>query len=121
MRYTISLVPHQLTLSLSLSLTPAFAYEPSPYADRYHLHRHSEIWLAPQSLPLPPLSRDEDFMQLFTPDAPWHFAVAHTKVFNLYDSSIGHTTQDTVNTIVTDLNRTHTAIELETTILHSDP
>lgn len=110
-----------LALSLMLALTPAFADEPTPDADRDHRHRHSEIWLAPQSLPLPPLSRDEDFMQMFTPDAPWHFASAHTKVFKLYGSFLGHATQDEINTIVADLNRRHIAIALETGILLADP
>lgn len=107
-----------LALSLLLMLAPAFADDP---ADVHAGHRHSEIWLAPQSLPLPPLSRDEDFMQLFTPDAPWHFAAAHTQVFKLYSSFVGHATQDEINIVVADLNRRHIAIALETGILLADP
>jgi hypothetical protein len=121
MKVVSRLASQALALSLILSLTSAFADEPAPDADRDHRHRHSEIWLAPQSLPLPPLSRDEDFMQMFTPDAPWHFAAAHTKVFKLYGSFLGHATQDQVNTIVADLNRRHIAIGLENGILLADP
>src|SRR2546430_983275 len=121
MRVVSRLASQALALSLMLSLTPAFADEPAPDADRDHRHRHSEIWLAPQSLPLPPLSRDEDFMQLFTPDAPWHFAAAHTKVFKLYGSFLGHATQDQVNTICAVPTRRPIAIGLETGILLADP
>ena len=106
-----------LALSLMLTLSPAFADDLS---DVHAKHRHFEIWLAPQSLPPPPLSRDEDFMQLFTPDAPWHFAAAHTQVFKLYGSFVGHATQDQINTIVADLNRRHIAIALENGILLAD-
>src|SRR5690349_2095364 len=112
------IVSQALAFSLMLSLSPAFAED---QLDPHARHRHSEIWLAPQSLPLPPLSRDEDFMQLFTPDAPWHFAAAHTKVFKLYGSFLGHATQDQVNTIVADLSRRHIVIGLETGILLADP
>ncbi|MBV8574196.1 MAG: hypothetical protein JOZ58_04030 [Acetobacteraceae bacterium] len=106
-----------LALSLMLTLSPAFADDLSDVDAR---HRHTEIWLAPQSLPLPPLSRDEDFMQLFTPDTPWHFAAAHTQVFKLYGSFVGHATQDQINTVVADLNRRHIAIALENGILLAD-
>jgi hypothetical protein len=108
-----------LALSMIVSImAPALAEDqPDSRANR----RQSEIWLAPQSLPLPPLSRDEDFMQLFTPDAPWHFAAAHTEVFKLYGSFIGHATQDQINIIVADLNRRHIAIALETGILFAEP
>jgi hypothetical protein len=76
-----------------------------------------EVWLAPQSLMPAPLSRDEDFMQMFNPDAPWKIAAAHTQVFKLYGSFVGHATQAQINIIVADLNRRHIAIALENGVL----
>jgi hypothetical protein len=118
MKIVAGIASRALAISLMLSLTPALAEDQPDAHDR---HRHSDIWLAPQSLPLPPLSRDEDFMQMFTPDAPWHFAAAHTEVFKLYGSFVGHATQDEINIIVADLNRRHIAIALENGILLADP
>ncbi|MHB8812755.1 MAG: hypothetical protein ACYDAE_05765 [Steroidobacteraceae bacterium] len=79
-------------------------------------HR-AEVWLAPQSLPPAPLSRDDDFMQMFKPDAPWKVAAAHTQVFKLYGSFVGHATQAQINGIVADLNRRRIAIALENGVL----
>jgi len=87
-----------------------------PQADR-DAHR-VEVWLAPQSLMPWPLPRDEDFMQMFEPDAPWRVAAQHTQVFKLYGTFVGHTTQAQINTIVADLNRRHIAIALENGVLN---
>lgn len=76
-----------------------------------------QVWLAPQSLPLAPLARDEDFMQMFKPDAPWRVAAAHTQVFKLYGSFVGHATQPQIDAIVADLKRRHMAIALESGVL----
>ena len=76
-----------------------------------------EIWLGPQSLPPAPLAHDADFMEMFTPAAPWRFAAAHTQVFKLYGSFLGHTTQAQVNAIVADLKRRHIAIALENGVM----
>ncbi len=76
-----------------------------------------QIWLAPQSLPLPPLARDEDFMQMFKPNAPWRVAGAHTQVFKLYGSFVAHATQPQISAIVADLKRRHIAIALESGVL----
>jgi hypothetical protein len=82
---------------------------------------HSEIWLAPQSLMPAPLAHDEDFMEMFTPDAPWKFAASHTQVFKLYASYLGHTSQEQVNVVVADLNRRHIDIALENGVMNVGP
>jgi len=56
-------------------------------------------------------------MQMFNPDAPWKIAAAHTQVFKLYGSFVGHATQAQINIIVADLNRRHIAIALENGVL----
>jgi len=76
-----------------------------------------EIWLAPQSLMPPPLAQDADFMDMFTPEAPWKFAAAHTQVFKLYASFLGHTAQERVNAVVADLKRRNIAIALESGVM----
>jgi hypothetical protein len=76
-----------------------------------------QVWLGPQSLPLAPLARDEDFVQMFTPDAPWRVAAAHTQVFKLYGSFVGHATQPQIDAIVADLKRRHIDIALENGVL----
>ncbi len=82
---------------------------------------HSEIWLAPQSLMPAPLAHDDDFMQMFTPDAPWKFAASHTQVFKLYGSYLGHTSQEQVNVVVTDLKRRRIDIALEVGAMNVGP
>jgi hypothetical protein len=84
-----------------------------------------DIWLAPQaSIPPSPLNRAVDFMQLFTPDAPWRDAASHTSVFKLYPSFLTQASQGQVDTIVHDLNRRGIAIALEMGVMdinYKDP
>jgi hypothetical protein len=63
------------------------------------------------------LAHDLDFMDLFTPDAPWKFAAAHTQVFKLYGSYLGHAPQEQVDILVADLNRRHIDIALENGVI----
>jgi hypothetical protein len=100
------------TAALALGSPMRLAAEPD-----HNRHRDPQVWLAPQSLLPAPLPRDEDFMQMFKPDAPWPVAAAHTQVFKLYGSFVGHTTQARINTIIADLNRRHIAIALENGVL----
>jgi hypothetical protein len=81
-----------------------------------------QVWLAPQASVSPsPLNRAADFMQMFTPDAPWKSAAAHVAVFKLYGSFLSRASQDQVNTIVADLNRRGIAIALETGVMNIGP
>jgi len=98
-----------------LGVSETYAQEEKPR------HEHSEIWIAPQSLMPPPLSQDPDFMEMFTPDAPWKFAASHTQVFKLYGSYLGHTSQEQVNVVVADLNRRHIDIGLEIGAMNVGP
>jgi hypothetical protein len=82
---------------------------------------HSEIWLAPQSLMPAPLAHDEDFMEMFTADAPWKFAAAHTQVFKLYTAFLVRSPQEQVNAVVADLNRRHIDIALENGVMNVGP
>ena len=74
-----------------------------------------EIWLGPQGLPSSKgnLPVNEDFMDMFTPDAPWTEAASHTQVFMLESTHMTPGSQDQINTVVADLNRRHIKIALE--------
>jgi hypothetical protein len=112
------IIPALLVIAVSVfrlstaNVSEAFAQEEK--SER----RHSEIWLAPQSLPPPPLSQDADFLEMFTPHAPWEFAASHTDVFKLYGSYLGHATQEQVNIVVADLKRRHIDIAVEVGVLN---
>jgi hypothetical protein len=81
------------------------------YAQQAATQNSPEIWLSPQGLPSGFLAANDDFMEMFTPDAPWKEAAAHTQVFELKATHL-HTSQDQVNAIVADLNRRHIKIAL---------
>jgi hypothetical protein len=82
----------------------------------------TELWLAPQaSVPPSPLNRAADFLEMFTPDAPWGAAAEHVKVFKLYSSFIEQAPQDQVDKIVADLNRRHIDIALEAGLMNVGP
>jgi hypothetical protein len=84
--------------------------------------RAAEIWLAPQaSVPPSPLNRAVDFLDLFTPDAPWEQAAGHVKVFALYTSFVGPASQDQIDKIVADLKRRQMAIALEAGVMNIGP
>lgn len=68
----------------------------------------TEVWLGPQSP-----KRAVDFLDMFTPDAPWKQAAAHVNVFKLYEGYLIDAPQDHVDKIVADLNRRHISIALE--------
>ena len=82
-----------------------------------------EIWLGPQGLPSAKgnLAANEDFMDMFRPDAPWTQAAAHTQVFMLYATHITPAYQAQLNTIVADLNRRHIKIALEVGAINVGP
>src|SRR5215467_6878317 len=68
----------------------------------------TEVWLGPQSP-----KRAVDFLDMFTPDAPWRRAAARVNVFKLYEGYLTSAPQDHVDKIVADLNRRHIPIALE--------
>jgi hypothetical protein len=82
----------------------------------------AEIWLNPQaSVPPSPLNRAVDFLDMFTPDAPWEKAAQSVKVFKLYASFVGGAPQDQIDKIVVDLNRRGIAIGLEAGVMNIGP
>lgn len=68
----------------------------------------TEVWLGPQSP-----KRAVDYLDMFTPDAPWKQAAAHVIVFKLYEGYPIDAPQAQVDEIVADLNRRHIPIALE--------
>lgn len=104
--YTVAFII--LAVLLSLSVSKEVLAQESP-----------EIWLGPQStIPLARPIHQMDFMEMFTPNAPWKFAAAHTQVFKLYASYLANTaTQNDINTIVADLKRRGIAVGLEVGVL----
>ena len=77
-----------------------------------------DIWLCPPaSIPPSPLNRAVDFMQLFTPDAPWEKAASHTRVFKLYSSFVNPASQGQIDTVVADLKRRGIPIALEVGVI----
>jgi hypothetical protein len=76
-----------------------------------------EIWLGPEELP-PPGPSAVDLMDMFTPDAPWKTAAAHTQVFLLQGPFLTRATQDQLNTIVTDLKRRGIAIAVAVGVMN---
>src|SRR5579859_1129251 len=81
--------------------------------------RAQEIWFSPQAAPIGSrLNRAVDFMELFRPDAPWQDAASHIKVFKLYASYLSRAPQEEIDAIVSDLNRRHIAIALETGVMN---
>jgi hypothetical protein len=87
---------------LSLSLLLSFELLVGPPAGA------TEVWLGPQSP-----KRAVDFLDMFTPDAPWKQAASHVNVFKLYEGYLISAPQDQVDKIVADLNRRHIPIALE--------
>jgi hypothetical protein len=79
-----------------------------------------EIWLAPAQHSAANVG-SVDFMDMFTPDAPWKKAASHTKVFKLYSGFVVTATQGKIDTIVADLNRRGIAIALETGVMNVPP
>lgn len=62
------------------------------------------IWFSPLSGPTGP----KDYMDLFRPDAPWQFAAAHIKVFEIAYGMVASTASDAdLKTIFADLRRRH--------------
>ena len=77
------------------------------------------VWFAPLD-PYPrPLANgvtlvgSPDFLDLFSPSAPWPDAAAHVNIFKLYPQFIDHVSDADLVRIVTDLNRRGIAIALE--------
>jgi hypothetical protein len=75
--------------------------------------RAQDIWFGPP--------RAVDFMDLFSPGAPWGRAAAHIKVFVLTGQYLSQAPQDEVNRIVADLNRRRIAIALSVGVMESGP
>ena len=76
------------------------------------------VWFAP----LPPLSINEgrnfigsdDFMNLFTPDAPWQEAAGHIQVFKLYGEWVAYSATDAqLKQVVEDLQQRGIALAVE--------
>jgi len=81
-----------------------------------------EIWFAPPAAPVGTrLHRAVDFMDLFSPDAPWQQAASHVKVFMLYGSYLSGAPREEVEHIVADLNRRHIPIALEVGVMNVGP
>jgi hypothetical protein len=81
-----------------------------------------EIWFAPPAAPVDThLHRAVDFMDLFSPDAPWQQAASHVKVFMLYGSYLSRAPQEEVNRIVGDLNRRRIPIALAVGVMNVGP
>ena len=77
-----------------------------------------DIWLCPQaSIPPSPLNRAVDFMQMFTPDAPWGKAASKVRVFKLYSSFVNPASQGQIDTVVADLKRRGILIALEVGVI----
>jgi hypothetical protein len=93
------------TLALMLGAT-ALARAASP-----------EIWLGPEELP-PPGASAVDLMDMFTPEAPWKKAAAHTQVFMLQGPFLTRAPQDQLNRIVSDLNRRGIAIAVAVGVMN---
>ncbi len=93
--------PRSLLLCISLLLlaSPAFA---------------QEIWFGPPQTAV-------DFMDLFSPDAPWQEAASHVRVLLLTGKYLSGAPQDDVDRIVEDMNRRHIAIGLSVGVMESGP
>jgi len=84
--------------------------------------RAQEIWFAPPAAPADSrLHRAADLMDLFQPDAPWHDAASHIKVFKLYGSYLSGAPQQEIDSIVADLNRRQISIALEVGVMDVGP
>ncbi len=75
------------------------------------------VWFNPlppmQTFPGRPFVGSVDFMDLFTPDAPWTSAAAAVQVFELYGEWLGRdATNEQLQQVVADLNRRGMAIAL---------
>jgi hypothetical protein len=76
-----------------------------------------EIWLGPQELPSLGASA-VDLMDMFTPDAPWKNAAAHTQVFILQGAFAARATQAQMNTVISDLSRRGIAIAVAVGVMN---
>jgi hypothetical protein len=69
----------------------------------------------------------EDYMQLFSPGAPWAQAAARVKIFKMYSNVFllphlpGSLTDDQVRTVLADLKRRNIALAVEHGPLYEDP
>jgi hypothetical protein len=81
-----------------------------------------EIWFAPPAAPEDSrLHRAVDFMDLFSPDAPWQQAASHVKVFMIYGSYLSRAPQHEVDRIVGDLNRRGIPLALAVGVMNVGP
>jgi F5/8 type C domain len=77
----------------------------------------TQYWFAP----LPPMPErpgrqyigSDDFMELFSPDAPWQSAARHIQVFKLYGEWVSIATDEQLKQVVTDLRRRGIAMGVE--------
>jgi hypothetical protein len=56
---------------------------------------------------------------MFQPDAPWRDAASHVKVFKLYADFVLQSSQEQINTVISDLNRRGIAIALESGVINT--
>jgi hypothetical protein len=84
------------------------------------------VWFAP----LPPMTTNagrpftgsDDFMDLFTPDAPWEEAASHIQVFKLYGEWVAYNATDAeLKQVVDELRRRGIALAVEAGALNAPP
>ncbi len=102
---------------------PTVLLSPFPTPD---LSARPLIWFAP----LPPMATgpgrpfigSEDFMDLFTPDAPWGEAASRIQVFKLYGEWVAYNATDAqLKQVVDDLHRRGMAVAVEAGALDAPP
>lgn len=71
-----------------------------------------QVWLAPW------WRATADFMDMFTPNAPWRAAASHVQVFELYPGFVQRASDDQVAAAISDLNRRGIAIGLEVGVIN---
>ncbi len=108
------------------SVMPAVTDTPGPTASvaptLRPLTRRPLVWFGPLAYVLiggQPVPGADDFMQLFTPDAPWSLAAQHVDIFNLNGGWVEdvpwtqHASDAELAQVVADLNRRGIAIGVE--------
>jgi hypothetical protein len=81
-----------------------------------------EIWFAPPAAPEDSrLHRAVDFMDLFSPEAPWQQAASHVKVFMIYGSYLSRAPQGEVDRIIGDLKRRNIPLALAVGVMNVGP
>lgn len=102
------------TTPLTITVQPTSTSTPYPTPD---ISRRPLVWFAPLPplpiLPSRPFIGSEDFMDLFTKQAPWTEAAKRIQVFKFYSWVAWNAAYDEVKQAVSDLNRRGIAIAFE--------